>query len=133
MQTRRAPHRGAQLAVAGARAAWGLALVAVPGPMVRLAGGEDSARARGVARVLGARHVAQAALVGAGWGPATWPLGPAADAAHAATAVALAVADRRWRRVGAIDATVAGAFSVVTGILGMRHGRVRYCWHGAHR
>ncbi|HLI24697.1 MAG TPA: hypothetical protein VKU91_07060 [Acidimicrobiales bacterium] len=103
--------RPANLMLASTRAAWGLALLTVPGPLVRWAGGDDTKRARAVGRVLGARHLVQAGLVAAGWPPAVWPLGPAADVAHAATAAGLAVVDRRWRRVGMIDATVATSFA----------------------
>jgi hypothetical protein len=103
--------RPANLVLASTRAAWGVALLTVPGRLIRWAGGDDSQRARAVGRLLGARHLVQAGLVAAGWRPAVWPLGPAADVAHAATAASLAAADRRWRRVGIIDTVLALSFA----------------------
>lgn len=69
-------------------------------------------------RVLGARHVVQALLLtGAGTttqGGKTWHrCGALVDLAHAATMVALACGDRRWRRPAGIDAALASAFSAL--------------------
>ncbi|ALE91743.1 hypothetical protein AOC05_04380 [Arthrobacter alpinus] len=69
-------------------------------------------------RVLGARHVVQALLL-AGAGPTTQGVktwhrcGALVDLAHAATMVALACGDRRWRRPAGIDAALALAFSAL--------------------
>jgi hypothetical protein len=111
--------RPANLLLASVRGAWAIALLSVPGHLIRWAGGDDSRRARSVGRVLGARHLLQACLVAAGWRPAIWPLGPAADLAHAATAAGLAAVDRRWRRVGIIDTALATSFAA-SPLLGRR-------------
>jgi hypothetical protein len=102
------------LALAATRGSWGLLLLAVPGRIITLAGDQDTPRARAVGRVLGGRQLGQAALVAAGWRPAVWPLGPAADLAHAATAAGLAYWDPRWRRVGVADTVVALSFAIST-------------------
>jgi len=95
---------------AAARAAYGLALVCWPGRATRLAqGGPADGRARAVARVLGARHLAQAALTAARPSPGMLALGAGTDGAHAASMLALAAADRRRRRAAAADAAVAAA------------------------
>lgn len=108
------------------RGCWGLVLLAAPGPLIAGLGGSDSHRARTVARVLGARHVAQAVFE-AKASPAWRPVGRLVDAAHAASAVALAAADRRWRRIGFIDAAIATTFAAVGGIPAHTGGEMRYC------
>jgi hypothetical protein len=74
--------------------------------------GEPGTAAVRVARVLGARHAAQA-LATTGHPPGTvLALGAGVDAAHAASMLALAVISPRWRRPavrdGLIAATLAG-------------------------
>lgn len=69
-------------------------------------------------RVLGARHVAQALLLARGGttaqGGKTWHrCGALVDLAHAATMVALACGDRRWRRAAGFDAVLASTFTVL--------------------
>lgn len=71
-----------------------------------------------VIRILGVRHLAQAVLLaGAGTtaqGGKTWHrCGALVDLAHAATTVALACADRRWRRAAGVDAALASTFSAL--------------------
>jgi hypothetical protein len=63
-------------------------------------------------RVLGARHLAQAAAGGADPGRTATRLGATVDALHAASMLALAAADRRWRRAALTSASVAGALAV---------------------
>jgi hypothetical protein len=59
-----------------ARAAYGAALVLVPGPVIWLATGQlPSRRARRVAQVLGIRHLIQAALTAAAPEPAVLAAG----------------------------------------------------------
>ncbi|HLI41936.1 MAG TPA: hypothetical protein VKV35_09875 [Streptosporangiaceae bacterium] len=97
---------------AAARAGYGLALVGRPGRAVRLAQGSPAdGRARAVTRVLGARHLIQAAVTAARPGPRTLALGAGADAAHAASMLALAAAGPRRRHAALTDAAVAAAFA----------------------
>ncbi len=92
--------------------AWGAALLIQP---VRVLTGVHRAPADRVdvvvARVLGARHLAQGAVAVARPGPAVSALGVAADLAHAASMVALAAADRRRRRAGSTDAVIGLGFA----------------------
>jgi hypothetical protein len=105
---------GALLQVA--RAGYGGALLIAPGPVIRAAaGGPDGPRVRAVARVLGARHLLQAALTtAAGWSPESLWIGAAVDLLHAASMGALA-ADRRVRRLTLTDALVESTFVLAGG------------------
>jgi hypothetical protein len=95
------------------RAGYGGALLIVPGPVIRLASGRPAgARARAVARVLGARHLLQAALTTAVASSAgSLGLGAAVDLAHAASMAALGLADRQARRLTLSDALVESTFA----------------------
>ncbi|MEZ0491285.1 hypothetical protein AB2L28_03445 [Kineococcus sp. TBRC 1896] len=95
--------------LAPARAVWGTALLTVPHVLLRRAGGPgaDDDRAVTVARVLGVRHLAQAALTGASPGRTVLVLGAVGDAAHAASMLALARVDPARRRVALVDAVLA--------------------------
>jgi hypothetical protein len=94
------------------RACYGAALLCVPGPALHLATGQDpSPRARAVARVLGARHLAQAVLTLCRPGPAVFLAGAGIDACHAASMLAVAAAEPPMRRAGLADATVATALA----------------------
>ena len=105
------------------RGAYGLALCAAPGTLIWLAGGSPASRqARTVARILGARHLAQAGVyavaLSRGWPPgqararkALLTLGAEADVLHAASMLGLALADRAQRRAGLADAAIALAFA----------------------
>jgi hypothetical protein len=78
------------------RAGYGAALLLLPGPVIRLCTGRPAGhRTRNVARVLGARHLVQAAVT-AGSGPSAESLGigAAIDITHAASMAGLAAADR---------------------------------------
>lgn len=97
------------------RAGYGAALLIAPGPVISAAAGRPAGpRARAVARVLGARHLLQAAVTSA-TAPSTESLGigAAIDLAHAASMACLAIGDRRLRRVTAPDALVATALAAV--------------------
>jgi hypothetical protein len=97
-----------------ARAAYGAALCCAPGPMLRLEGGpgaEASPGARTVARILGGRHIAQAALSAMRPTPAVLALGAGTDVLHSASMLALAALDRPRRRLGLSDGLVAAAFA----------------------
>jgi hypothetical protein len=93
-------------ALRGARFAVGVTDLVVPAFV-----GLDS-RARAVARVLGARHLAQALLAGSRPTRAVLALGAEVDAAHAASMVLLGVADERRRTTAWINAAVAASFAV---------------------
>jgi hypothetical protein len=91
------------------RGAYGLALCAAPGTLIRLAGGPPATpRDRAVARVLGVRQLAQAVVSAAALSPGGAPggravvltLGAEVDALHAASMLALALADPPRRRAG---------------------------------
>jgi hypothetical protein len=106
--------------VRAVRTAWGALLLLAPDPVLRRVAGQRTPdpRARAVLRVLGARHLAQAAalpVLPAG-------LGAAVDALHAATAAALALLAPRWRRGALLDTAVATGFAAA----GLAH-------RGAHR
>lgn len=112
--------------VAALRGGWGLALLAVPGPLVGAAaggsGGRGSdSRARVFARLLGARQLAEAALLRRA-GRRAVAAGAAIDAIHAATVAALAAADRRRRRPAAANAAVALGFALEGALRARRAG-----------
>jgi hypothetical protein len=95
------------------RAGYGAALLLVPGPVIRASTGSQAGpRTRAVARVLGARHLAQAAVtVGSGPSAEALGLGAAVDITHAASMAVLALADRRVRRMTLTDALIETAFA----------------------
>lgn len=103
------------------RLAWGAFLLAAPGRAVRLLGGTPSPGARNVARVLGTRHVAQA-VVAARDGGRHRLLLATIDWLHAASGLALAAVDRRWRRPALADAVLATAFGVSSATVPRRGG-----------
>jgi hypothetical protein len=94
-----------------ARALYGGALVLAPRHALGVRVGELDGRMRTFARVLGARNLAEAALLRAhpsrGWALA----GAAVDATHAATMVIVAAIDRRGRAIALTSALVASAFA----------------------
>jgi hypothetical protein len=103
------------------RAGYGVGLVCAPQVLIRWAGdGEPSRRACEVARVLGARHLAQAALTMAT--PGGLGFGGAVDFTHAASMVALALVDGRARRVALLDAGMESTLGVA-GIVAAGGGR----------
>ncbi|MGH9087544.1 MAG: hypothetical protein ACRDYZ_05445 [Acidimicrobiales bacterium] len=88
------------------RLGWGTLLLAAPAVALRLLGGTPTPDARTIARVLGARHVVQAAFERWDDGRHRYLLA-AVDWAHAASGVAFASVDRRWRRPALTDAALA--------------------------
>lgn len=71
-----------------------------------------------VVRILGARHVVQSLLLARSGttaaGGKTWHrCGALVDLAHAATMVAVACGDKRWRMAAGIDAALASTFSAL--------------------
>jgi hypothetical protein len=104
---------GAQQALQLARAGYGAALLLAPGPVIRLATGRTPTRRAGaVARLLGARHLVQAALTAAFPGPAAFTLGAQVDGVHAASMLALAAISPQARRIALTDALPETAFAL---------------------
>jgi hypothetical protein len=106
-------------AVPALHAAWGCALLCAPGRILAAAAGRRPAaaappgsRAAAVLRLLGARHLGQAVITAARPSRAVYTLGAAADLLHAASCLALAAADRRWRHAGIAGGTGAAAFGI---------------------
>jgi hypothetical protein len=94
------------------RACYGVALVAAPGAVIRLATGQPSGRReRGVARLLGARHVVQAAITALAPVPGVLAAGAGVDAVHTTSMITLAAADRRVRRAALTDALAESLFA----------------------
>jgi hypothetical protein len=94
------------------RAGYGVALIMAPGLVTYLATGRlPGRRGRRVAQVLGARHLAQAAVTAFVPVPDVFALGAEADAAHAASMVMLAAADRAARPAALTDALAEAVFA----------------------
>lgn len=91
-----------------ARAGWGLALLLATRPVLQHVHGVRVDRTSLiVARVLGARHLAQAVLSGVDPSPEVLAMGVWVDGAHATTAAGLAAADRTRIRAGLLDGALA--------------------------
>jgi len=102
-----------------ARACYGAALLCAPGLALGLVTGQaPGQRARAVARILGARHLAQAVLTLWRPRPAVFLAGAGIDACHAVSMVALAAWDPRMRRAGIADAAAAAAFTATGALTG---------------
>jgi hypothetical protein len=90
------------------RAAWGVALLAVPARVLGALERTDHTRAQVlVARILGARHVIQAGVVTVVGGSSIRREGAVVDGIHALTSLGMAAASRRWRRLALTDAAIA--------------------------
>lgn len=109
-----------------AEAAWGAALLAAPGRLVAAAhGGPPPPRSTGVARVLGARQLAQGALTALTAGPRVTGGAAAVEGLHGTSMVALAAASSRYRRLALVSAAVAATEALAGGWLaraGARRG-----------
>ncbi|MBX7450370.1 hypothetical protein GR927_20480 [Mycolicibacterium sp. 3033] len=94
------------------RAGWGAALLAAPEGMLKTVAGDDEPDrwAIHVTRVLGARHLTQSILSGRRPTRDVLAMGVWVDGVHAATALILALVDRRRARLGVTDAAVAAAW-----------------------
>jgi hypothetical protein len=92
--------------IAALRAAYGTVLLAIPGPVLEAFGAPPDQPAETVARVLGARHVAQAVATRRG---RFARVGAAVDALHAASMFAFAAVDDVHRRAALVDGTIAAA------------------------
>jgi hypothetical protein len=97
------------------RCGWGGLLLLFPAPVLRAASDAPTGGTAVLcARLLGVRHLLQAALTRRSPGPGTPGWGAAADAAHAATMATVALESRQWRRAGLADMVVAGSLSCAT-------------------
>jgi len=98
-----------------ARGAWGALLLLAPAvPLRALTGGSEPGGGPTLLRILGARHVLQAAVTLAM--PTAWTLrlGAVADALHSVSALAFAAVDDRERRAPLLDAAVAAAWAAAS-------------------
>jgi hypothetical protein len=102
-----------RLLVPLARAGYGAALLCAPGPMIGVVTGQPpSRRARQIARVLGVRHLAQAAITALNPGPEVVALGVIVDLLHAASMFAFAAVVPDLRQAELADALAATALAV---------------------
>jgi hypothetical protein len=105
------------------RACYATVLLCMPGPALGLSTGRPpTPRARTVARILGARHLAQAVLTLWRPSPAVFLAGAGVDACHAASMLALAAADPGLRHAGIADACAATAFTATGALMGAGAG-----------
>lgn len=87
---------------------WGGALLLAPGTtLVKVHHIRVDTKSLFIARILGARQLAQAGLSGADPSPEVLAMGVWVDVAHAATAFGLSIADRSRARAGITDGLVA--------------------------
>jgi len=94
------------------RAGYGMVLILVPGPAIRLATGRlPSRRTCRVAQVLGTRHLIQATLTAAAPRPGMFAIGTQVDAVHTASMLLLAAVSRAERRAVLTDALAEAAFA----------------------
>jgi hypothetical protein len=94
------------------RAGYGVLLVVAPGAVIRLATGQPSGRReRAVARLLGTRHVVQAAITAFAPVPGVLAAGAGVDVLHTTSMIMLAAADRRARRAALTDALAESLFA----------------------
>ena len=98
-------------AAALARSAWGGALLLDGRTMLSAFGDRPTKSSLIVARVLGARQVAQGVITAAVPSPPVLVAGAVVDLLHATTVVGLALAARRWRSVALTDAAVAATLA----------------------
>lgn len=110
--------------VAAARCGWAVFLLSCPDRPVRaLTGITPTEHDRRVLRVLGVRQLVQGAVGLVHPSHRVLAAGSAVDALHAASCLAVAAVDSRWRRGGLIGAMDAAAFAVA-GYAGARRAEV---------
>ncbi len=94
------------------RAAWGVALLVAPAAVLtRVHKVHVDRPALVIARILGARHLAQALLSGINPTPEVLAAGVWVDTVHSVTAFGLAAVDRHRTRAGVTDGVVAAAWA----------------------
>ena len=105
-------------ALAAARVAWGVVLIAAPRWLIAHYRRETTGRVPvTVMRVLGVRQLLQGVTTVAVPARAVTELGAGTDAMHALTALGLAATARPWRHVALADTAVASAFGVAGWLL----------------
>jgi hypothetical protein len=118
------------------RAAYGAVLLCAPGAVVGWCTGQPaSARARAVVRVLGSRHLIQAAVTARAPSALVLRIGAQVDLAHAASMLALGAVGRPLRRAPLADGLVAATFAALgaAGAATRGHGAVCVASPGAAR
>jgi hypothetical protein len=96
-----------------AHAVWGVLLLTAPTRALRLRGPSDTRSVRTTARILGGRHVAEAALIAAA-GPDRPPRwATMIDALHAGTMLLVAGLSSRLQRAALISAEVSGLLATL--------------------
>jgi hypothetical protein len=94
------------------RAGYGVTLIAAPGAVIHLATGRRPGRREcRVARLLGARHLVQAAVSACAPRPGVLTAGAGIDALHTASMIMLAAVDRGARRAALMDAVAESLFA----------------------
>ena len=113
------------------RAAYGAVLLCAPGAVIsRCTGQPSSTRARAVVRLLGSRHLLQAAVTARAPGALVLRAGAQVDLAHAASMLALGAIGRPLRRAQLADGLVAAIFAAL-GAAARRHRAVCVASPGA--
>jgi hypothetical protein len=104
------------------RAGWGFALLTMPQRVLAAAGHpHPSLGAQRIARVLGARHLAQAGFLLTLPSRRTVCIGATVDALHCLSGVALATVSPRWRSAAAADALLAATFAILSELQERKH------------
>jgi hypothetical protein len=93
------------------RTGWAVTLLLVPERLLRIGGQAPPPAAISVVRVLGIRHLLQAAVSAVAPVASVAALGAVVDTVHTGTCAALAVVSPRWRRAALIDAAVESGFA----------------------
>lgn len=94
------------------RAGWGAAMLIAPRQvMTHVHHVRVDTKSIAIARILGARHLTQAALSGFRPSPEVLAMGVWVDAVHAITALGLAMLDRSRTRAAVTDTAVAGLWA----------------------
>lgn len=115
------------------RAGWGLALLLAPETVLgRVHHIRVDAPTLGVARILGARQLAQATLSGVDPSPEVLAMGVWVDTAHALSAIGLAAAAPRRARAALTDTAVAGLWAAA-GARDLRRGVATPAGHDRRR
>jgi NO-binding membrane sensor protein with MHYT domain len=105
----------------GVRVLWGSALLANPQAIVdKLTGEQADPRAWTFARILGTRHLAQAAIACRYHGRRSIVAGAAIDAMHATSMAILAVKSPDYRRPALVSTATATALCAAGLMLGLR-------------
>ena len=116
--------RGRTSPTAAIRGAWGMLLLTAPAEVAGVLHLHRSRQVRSVLRLLGLRHLAQAAITGATSSRNVAWANVVVDAAHGLSALAYGASARHRRRAGFSLAAVATAFAV-TGFPPARGGSDR--------